>query len=559
MTGFPSLVRTVQRSGCLAVLAAVCGLLFGSARAQIGNPERTEIPSGPFRIAGTVVNSKSGSPLARSRVTISDAKKRQSVQSLITGDDGRFEFHVPAGKYSLQGAKRGFIPGAYNQHEQFWTAIVTGADLDTESLTLRLTPSAVLVGTVLDEFGDPVRHAQVTVYREDHSQGATRVGRSGSASTDDQGRYEVTPLDEGRYFVSANASPWYAIHPTTNREDESNRPAQVDPALDVAYPVTYYMDATESEGATPIAVRGGDRVEADIHLNPVPSLHLTVRIPENANHSYQVPSLRKVAFDGLEVFERAQNQMIAPGVFELSGIAAGRYMVQMFDSNGQAKEPTAVDLNGGGELDLSSAGSLSKIKATVQVEGTASLPAELRIGLRDGKGRTSFTMVDTKGEASFPGLASGRYEFVAGSPMQRYSVVRIVSDAGTISGNALNVPPGVSLALRFTLVGGSVTVEGFAKRAGKAAPGAMIVLVPENPEANRDRFRRDQSDLDGSFSLAGVIPGAYTIVAIEDGWDLNWSEAAVLAGYLKNGKKIAVGDRSSTTTRLSDPIEVQTK
>ncbi len=77
-------------------------------------------------------------------------------------------------------------------------------------------------------------------------------------------------------------------------------------------------------------------------------------------------------------------------------------MVQMFDSNGQAKEPTAVDLNGGGELDLSSAGSLSKIKATVQVEGTATLPAELRIGLRDGKGRTSFTMVDTKGEANFP-------------------------------------------------------------------------------------------------------------------------------------------------------------
>ncbi len=108
-------------------------------------------------------------------------------------------------------------------------------------------------------------------------------------------------------------------------------------------------------------------------------------------------------------------------------------------------------------------------------------------------------------------------------------------------------------------MGGSVTVEGFAKRAGKAAPGAMILLVPENPEANRDRFRRDQSDLDGSFSLAGVIPGGYTIIAIEDGWELNWSEAAVLAGYLKNGKKIAVGDRSSTTTRLSDPVEVQTK
>jgi hypothetical protein len=156
-------------------------------------------------------------------------------------------------------------------------------------------------------------------------------------------------------------------------------------------------------------------------------------------------------------------------------------------------------------------------------------------------------------------VAAGRYEFVAGSTMQRYSVARIASDSGTISGNALNVPAGASLALRFTLVGGSVTVEGFAKRAGKAAPGAMIVLVPENPATNRDRFRRDQSDLDGSFTLAGVVPGVYTIIAIEDGWDLDWSEAAVIATYLKNGKKIAVGDRSSTTMRLPDSVEVQAK
>ena len=557
MTGFPLLVRTIQRRRGIAALAAVCGLLFCSARAQ--SPERTEIPSGPDRIAGTVVNSKSGSPLARSRVTITDSKKRQSVQSLITGDDGRFEFHVPAGKYSLQGAKRGFITGAYNQHEQFWTAIVTGADLDTDNLMLRLTPSAVLMGKVLDEFGDPVRHAQVMTYHEEHSQGVSRISRSRVSMTDDQGYYEVTLLDEGTYFVSVKASPWYAIHAIANREDGSNPPSQVDPSLDVAYPITYYTDATESEGATPIAVRGGDRVEADFHLSPVPSLHLIVRIPQNANEGYILPSLQKATFDGVEVVETTQSQMITPGVFELSGVAAGRYMVRMPDSNGQMKESTEVDLNGGGELDLSSGGLTSKIKAAVQVEGAKSLPSQLWITLRNSKGKANSMAVDTKGEANFSDVASGRYEVDAGSATRRYSVVRIGSDAGTISGNSLNVPPGASLAVRFTLVGGWVTVEGFAKRAGKAAPGAMVVLVPENPEANRDRFRRDQSDLDGSFSLAGAIPGAYTIIAIEDGWDLNWSEAAVLAGYLKNGKKIIVGDGSSSTTRLPDTVEAQTK
>ena len=117
-------------------------LLF--APAQVETPDRKPIPAGAFRIAGVVVNAKAASPLARCRVTITDAKNAGQRAEYVTGDDGHFEFHVPAGKYSLGGAKRGFISAGYNQHEQFSTAIVTGADLDTESLILRLAPNAVL-------------------------------------------------------------------------------------------------------------------------------------------------------------------------------------------------------------------------------------------------------------------------------------------------------------------------------------------------------------------------------------------------------------------------------
>ena len=43
-------------------------------------------------------------------------------------------------------------------------------------------------------------------------------------------------------------------------------PKQVDPGLDVAYPVTYYGDTSDADSATPIQLRGGDRVEADVTL-----------------------------------------------------------------------------------------------------------------------------------------------------------------------------------------------------------------------------------------------------------------------------------------------------
>ncbi len=258
----------------------------------------------------------------------------------------------------------------------------------------------------------------------------------------------------------------------------------------------------------------------------------------------------------MEPAEISQNR-VAPGLFEQTGIAAGRYTVQMPDSSGQMKEPIEVNLSSGGELDVSSGRAASNNKATVHIEG--SLPSQLQIGLRNSKGRVDATLVDDKGGANFEGVIPGKYDVVAGSQTQRYSVVRIASDAGTVSGHALNVLPGASLSITLSLVGGSVTIEGSAKRAGEGASGAMIVLVPRDPEADHDRFRRDQSDLDGSFSLQNVIPGPYTIVAIEDGWDLDWSEPAVIAQYLEHGQTIEVGDRSQKRLPLTSAVEVQPK
>jgi hypothetical protein len=109
------------------------------------------------------------------------------------------------------------------------------------------------------------------------------------------------------------------------------------------------------------------------------------------------------------------------------------------------------------------------------------------------------------------------------------------------------------------VVGGGLNVEGTAKRAGKPFAGAMVVLVPKNPEENRDLFRRDQSDLDGTFNLQDVVPGSYTVLAIENGWDLDWSQPAVIAAYTKRGRTLEVGNHSGRTMNLPEPVEVLSK
>src|SRR5215831_4796846 len=89
-----------------------------------------------FRVAGIVVSSQTNHPIAGARVTISNAANPKQAMSMVTSNEGRFEFSgIPAGKYPLQGIAKGFIPAAYDQHEQFSTAIVTGAaGVDTEHL-----------------------------------------------------------------------------------------------------------------------------------------------------------------------------------------------------------------------------------------------------------------------------------------------------------------------------------------------------------------------------------------------------------------------------------------
>jgi len=541
-------------------------LLFHSTAflaAQDSAATQAPATNAAFRIAGVVVSSTGGNPLAHARVTIIDDKNPERRQSIVTDEDGRFDFKVGGGKHALQGTKRGYIAAAYEQHEQFSTAIVTGAGLDTENLVLRLAPSAVLSGKILDELGDPVRHATVSLYREDRRVGIGRILKISGDSTDDQGAYEFSSLDAGTYFVSVTAKPWYANHPRSSEpgfpeSETDNRTSAVDRSLDVAYPITYFGDSTEPDDATPIPIRGGDHLQADIHLNPVPALHLLFRVPDNGERGISVPMLQRPSFDGVDTVQTDGMQQVSPGVFEINGVSPGRYSVRT-PGSGDGNEANEINLtNDGQELNVPGAEAGANIKATVQLVGETKLPPHLGVALRNSKMRVvAWQEVDAKGELEFQDVAPGKYEVLAFAQAKRYSVVRISSTGSETAGHILNVTAGSSLAVSFSLVGGAMNVEGFAKRAGKAAPGAMVVLVPKDPDSHRDLFRRDQSDQDGSFSLRSVVPGSYTIVAIENGWDLDWSRPGVIAHYAEHGKTVTVPGGTQGSMHVLDPVEVQ--
>jgi hypothetical protein len=517
-----------------------------------------------FRISGTIVNSLTGAPLNQARVSITDTGDPANTAFIVTSGDGHFAFtSLQRGKFSLEGAKRGYLPGGYEQHQQFTTAIVTGTAFNTANLVLRLTPFARLSGEVLDETGEPVRGAGVQVWMLRQLPDGERVRPVSWDVTDDQGYYEFVGLGPGDYFLAVAAKPWYAVHPPALAPTGQNSPSGVSPSLDVTYPTIYNDGAIDTHGLAPISVHGGEQLQRDIHLSPVPVLHLIYRLPKDASpQNFRPPVFQRHVFNSEQYVQSEGVRQIDEGVFEVLGVPAGKYQVITQDSDsGHVQRSAEVNLlRDGQELDTAAGEAFATVKFSVNPPSHESLPQQLDIALRDSQlHNVAYQTVDSSGQVQFENVPPGNYTVLAYSPTRRYSVARTQVSGIEIPGHALSVAPGSSPDVSVFLASGVVDVEGFAMRANKPCSGVLVALVPDDPQAHLEFFRRDQSNSDGSFILSGVIPGTYTLIAVEDAWNIPWQTPSALKRYVAHGQKLTVGELMTNTVHLPDALEVQSR
>ena len=557
------MIERIHRQSFCAGLYVFALLIFHTDPLRAQAPSAAQPAPSTYTVSGTVVSATTGTPLAQTRVTLTDTNNSRNVASLLTGEDGRFAFRrLGPGKYSLQGSRRGYLTSGYQQHEQFWSALVTGEKLETQNLVLRLMPAAVLSGKVLDEAGEPVRGAEVKLYMEQRASGMTLVMPAGNTPTNDLGVFEFFSLSPGKYFAAVSAKPWYAVHPPSAPPGSTvSAPVLVDKPLDVAYPSTYYGGTTSSDDASPILIKGGDREEIEISLAPVESLHLLFHVPEEGQQQgFQAPALEKRVFDSVDYVPIQGVNPVSPGVMELTGVPAGKYTVRIPAAQGQAAKFTEADIrNDGQELETNKAELAASMKLTVELPNDEPAPTQLALALQDERDQiAAFNLVGADGRVAFDDLAAGSYRIIAARTAEKaYAVGRILAENGQAVGPNVNVTEGAELQLHVTLIEGVASVEGIVKRGDKPASGIMVVLIPASPESQQDLFRRDQTDSDGSFSLSDIIPGTYTVAAIEDAWDFDWSQPSALARYAQNGQPVTISAGKTGTIRLHDPVQVQ--
>ena len=545
--------------GCFNALLTA-SLIFGlatQAAPQHVSATQHATAAGNRIISGVVVNQSTGQPLTDAEVSLSDSLGGPLRMNTRTDAEGRFVFaHLPDGKFAIQGAHRGYTSAGYKEHEGYFTGIVTGEGLPTTGLTLTLAPHAVFTGTVLDEAGDPVPQAQLTLYKQDAALGRNSVIVASSASTDDVGSYEFANVSPGTYFVAASATPWYATH---RQVPPGVRTAPTRSPLDVAFATTFYSDVTDEDAATPVAVKGGDRVAINITMHAEPAVHITTPVPIGS--ALQMKVKRFGAEEPVQSSVSSMQQEGGRQIAELT-VAPGHYELQMIGNSRDKSISTPIDASGAASMTLepSSFEQLADVSGVVAMAGGGALPSGLQIGLVNPAGSIggrNLTIVDNSGRFQLRGIAPGDYRLSVFASQNAMGVTSVSVHGASSHGSLIKIGGGSS-TLAALLEAGRTNVAGFAKQDGKPFAGAMVVLIPVDAEAHADAYRRDQTDSDGSFSLKQVLPGRYTLVAIDDGWSLEWARPVVMERYLAHGVKVSVSaDRR--TVDVSDPLEVQPK
>ncbi|MGA3046360.1 MAG: carboxypeptidase-like regulatory domain-containing protein [Terracidiphilus sp.] len=564
------------------LLAVVCVPVCSQAgRASSATTRKPYPGNAGYVISGTVVNAITGELVRHATVAALSEEDSHIVATIGSSEEGKFTLEgLAAAKYQLTASKRGFRTAFYDEHEEFSTAIVTGAGQETGGLVFRLMPEATLRGVVTTEGGDPVEGANVMLFRKPRAnEPGGRITHMNDISTDDTGAYEFNGLAAGEYLLAVKADPWYALHRGGNRSTAISIDGSVDArngnaALDVAYPVTFFDGTTEEATATAITLAGGSREEANITLHPVPALHLSVETPHKQDGSIVRAELRQTIFGtgvpggpGEAPGEFTQfvgeNQS---GTTEFTGVAPGHYELTQGDppriaeldaTTSQLVDPTL------GTPDVTVSGVLRS--------GSGSpLPEQILLQLTPLDGaHQAISASSIRGAFKFPAIPQGTWELTLSSTVTirdsdegsrgvQFPIASIAISNRAHPGNQIAVGDR-PLSLVVTANEIATRIEGFARKGSKSVAGVMVLLVPKDLTSLESLARRDQSDSDGSFSLRDVVPGQYTVVAIEGGWELDWARPAVIARYLPGGIPVTVTGSSGKVLNLSVPVPVESR
>jgi hypothetical protein len=545
----------------------------GAAQRDVAAPVGTGV------IAGKVVAADTGRPVKRARVIAAGGGRPRAA---TTDDQGRFRITaLPPGTYSITATKTGFVDGAFGQRR----ALRTGTPVDLAEaqqradVDMKLSRGGVITGRVLDEDGEPLSRAMVTVLRQQYVRGEKQMTPAGTDQSDDRGQFRIFGLPPGDYFVSAAAG---GVEQALRQLAASGRGGLEQVPESSGYAPTYYPGVIAAGDATRVKLAASQELSGiDFQLQIVPLATVKGVVVGGAAMVMLVPeeggapggrggggrgSVLGAALPGGGLRSSTRQD----GTFSIANVTPGKYTIIARADGGTgggpkiASQPLVV---AGEEVNVvltPAPGVVLSGSVTIESAGTPSPTsfATFRVNpVPLGSSAAMPRMVrpaqaNVSGEFSVPDVTAGLYVIRATGP--RGWTMKSVSIGGReVTDQPLDVKSenvsGINIVFTDRVSGLSGTVR---DGRGNAVSDLTVILFPldENlwlPQSRRILTAR--ADAAGVYKLTAVPDGDYLVAAVDDVEPGEWFDPLFLEGLKAHATKVKIAEGEQRTADLKAP------
>ena len=534
----------------LSVFSVLCAIALWAQ-----NP--ASLKDNKCTLKGTVVKEPSSEPIKKATIElITENQQEGGNYTAVSDQDGHFQIEgIEPGRYRLFAERTGYIGVEKKQHRSSGVVLSFESGQQLKDLLIRMLLAAVITGRVVDQDGDPLPNVEVTVSRTNYSSGRQHWEALGSERSNDVGEFRIGSLLPGRYFVSASPPPDFQTLASASKED-----AQAHGAPEMAYVTTYYPATHDRSQASEIEIRAGE--ESPVNFTLVPSATFRIRgtvsnLPASAE---TVVTLYSREFSLVS----STAEVSKNGTFELRAVAPGSYTVvataligENAQSARQSIELAASNVEGLRLIPVPGA----LVKGRLRAEGAGQVDLSqffLLLHCADGDYSCMNAIPLGAGDPAQPARVKkdGSFEW-KGVPPGRYDI-QFAAEAGAAADYFLkslvigerNIPDATltvsstSLSLDLIVSANGGSIEGTAvDEKNRAVANASVVAIPESRYRNRpDRYHQAVTDQHGHFSLHGLNPAIYTIIA----WDELDGDRYLDPQFLKNYES------NATTTHMEE-------
>ncbi len=529
-------------------------------------------PPEPAIVEGMVINAQNSRSVPRAQVVLRRIRGPQASKSARTDGNGRFIFkNVDPGTYRLSAERQGFFSDSHKRGFEPMFEVASGAHV--KDMPVRLMPTSVIAGSVVDEYNDPVQNVEVRALSVHVRLGQISLAPEAAARTDDRGEYRIPGLRPGKYYVAAEYKPNNYLPEVTLQgfdagasarrftlirgADGNMQMAEVKnnvedtPESTFTYPPLFYPNTGDFLQAQRLPVNPGDEVHANFVFLAMPSVSIKGRVVNGLTGQPAVGAT--VSAYWTEYLESAGvPAVVSPkdGTFTVRGVSPGAYTLRASFADGRDNFADQRTVQVGNEG-----------LQNVQMAGLPDFSASGRVTVESVKhdDKVNLVAVDFIAEGAAPRVHAtmnrGGFTFTAQLHPQSHYHVNVPGlpedyylKSVLVSGHEIPkddvVVSGTRGEIELVISPSGGHVEGTLFDQKEQPTHGSVLLVPDvsNP-GPPELFHRASADTQGKFSLRGISPGSYKLIAFESvDLDEEIHQPDFLSSFANQGQNIIVDE-----------------